>query len=91
MNLIDMLRRVADRGYKSASMDVGLGLQTWPIEEMISDFTAQLSRLPDEDCVAECDLTSDYILDEWILDAENEFIERLDYSGNKTGDIYNLK
>lgn len=90
MNLIERLRDVAGYGYKSASMDVGLGLQTWTIEELIADFTAQLGRIPDEDSIAEDVLTTDYILDEWIVDVDNCYIERLDYNGEKTGDIYNL-
>lgn len=90
MNLIETLRDVAGRGHKSVSMDVGLGLQTWTIEELISDFTAQLSRMPDEDSIAEDVLTTDYILDEWILDAEKGCIERLDYNGERTGDAYTL-
>jgi hypothetical protein len=90
MNLIERLRDVAGRGYQSVSMDVGLGLQTWTIEELASDLTAQLSRIPDEDSMAEDVETTDYILDEWIVDAENGCIERLDYNGERTGDTYTL-
>lgn len=71
MNLIERLRDVADRGYKSVSMDVGLGLQTWTIEELASDFAAQLSQMPDEDSIAEDAQTTEYILDEWIFDTDN--------------------
>jgi hypothetical protein len=90
MNLIEGLIQAATLGYKEASMDVGLGLQTWTIEELISNSKAQQSRLPDEDSIAGDVEDSEYVESEWIVDAENASIERLDYTGARTGDIYKL-
>lgn len=57
---------------------------------LISYFTGQQNRFPDEENAAEDIETTDYVEDEWILDQENCCLERFDYNGMRTGDHYKL-
>lgn len=90
MNLIESLQEAAKCGYKSTVTDDGLGPQTWTIDDLLSHYRAQQSRM-DEDAIAEDIGATEYIESEWVFDSEIGCIERLDYKGIKTGDEYTFQ